>query len=719
LAAGAFVALVLTLPSHASHGIAPDRAAQPADVVLAPTPHPRLTPVLSRLWFAPDQPHRVSGTELSAAMRQVAQGEYARALPVLSRPSAHEGLLGPYAMYDMAVSLLNLGRPEEARRAFRTIQAQRPVGYLIEAAGIGEAESNELLGDWPDAVEIYERLLKGKPLAPDDVLMRLGRAARRAGDAARADEAFRRVYYEFPLGTSAPDAAAELASVLVRPIEAGSDRYKLERVRAERLFGARQYSPALTAFQGLRPSAKGDDRELVALRIAQCHYHLKRLRDAREGLRPLLQGGTRQAEALYFYGLTLRGLGSPDEYISTLRRVAADFPKESWSGEALNNLATYHIRRDEDTDAEAIFLELLEKQPAGLHAERAAWRVGWWAYRDRRYQEAVRVFDRAAARSPRSDYRPAWLYWSGKAYEALENMARARERYELLLADYLNSYYGRLALKRPGVRPPVARVIAGSEASLDDDEAPGHAAPPPNAALVRALTEAGLHDKALSELRYAQRTWGDSSAIQATLAWVSYQLGIAESGNERFALLRGSITTMRRAYPQFMAAGGEDLPREILTVIFPLAYWDQIRQHSTAYKLDPYLMAALMAQESTFVADVRSAANAVGLMQLIPPTARQMAKRLGLRYSPRLLTDPEANIRMGMAYFAEKMQEFGAVHLALASYNAGERPVRLWMAERPGLDADEFTDDIPYPETQNYVKRIIGTAEDYRRLYGK
>jgi soluble lytic murein transglycosylase len=231
------------------------------------------------------------------------------------------------------------------------------------------------------------------------------------------------------------------------------------------------------------------------------------------------------------------------------------------------------------------------------------------------------------------------------------------------------------------------------------------------------LTEAGLHDKALSELRYAQRTWGDSPAIQATLAWVSYQLGIAESGNDRFALLRGSITTMRRAYPQFMAAGGENLPREILTVIFPLAYWDQIRQYSTAHKLDPYLMAALMAQESTFVADVRSSANAVGLMQLIPPTARQMAKRLGLRYSPRLMTDPEANIRMGMAYFAEKMQEFGAVHLALASYNAGERPVRQWMAERPGLDADEFTDDIPYPETQNYVKRIVGTAEDYRRLY--
>ena len=74
---------------------------------------------------------------------------------------------------------------------------------------------------------------------------------------------------------------------------------------------------------------------------------------------------------------------------------------------------------------------------------------------------------------------------------------------------------------------------------------------------------------------------------------------------------------------------------------------------------------------------------------------------------------------MGTAYLADKMREFGDLHLALASYNAGERAVRRWMAERPGVPIDQFIDDIPYPETQNYVKRILGTAEDYRRLYGE
>jgi soluble lytic murein transglycosylase len=232
------------------------------------------------------------------------------------------------------------------------------------------------------------------------------------------------------------------------------------------------------------------------------------------------------------------------------------------------------------------------------------------------------------------------------------------------------------------------------------------------------LLDAERYKEAIDELRYAQRAWGDSPAIQATVAWTLRQQGQSEIGMERFMLLRGSITTMRRAYPQFMAAGGEELPRDVLTVIFPLSYWDLIQKYSSLNNLDPYLVAALMAQESTFVADVRSSAGAVGLMQLMPSTARTYARKLKMPYSSRVLTTPESNVRIGTMYLADKIKEFGAVHLALASYNAGERAVRTWLAERPDVDdSEEFIDDIPYPETLNYVKRILGTADDYRRLY--
>ncbi len=107
-------------------------------------------------------------------------------------------------------------------------------------------------------------------------------------------------------------------------------------------------------------------------------------------------------------------------------------------------------------------------------------------------------------------------------------------------------------------------------------------------------------------------------------------------------------------------------------------------------------------------------------MQLLPSTGRQYARRLGIsrRFSLSMLTTAESNIRMGTAYFADLVKQFGGAHYALATYNAGPNRVSRWIAERPGIDSDEFIDDIPFPETQNYVKRILGTAEDYRRLYG-
>jgi soluble lytic murein transglycosylase len=202
---------------------------------------------------------------------------------------------------------------------------------------------------------------------------------------------------------------------------------------------------------------------------------------------------------------------------------------------------------------------------------------------------------------------------------------------------------------------------------------------------------------------------GSSPYLEATLAYALNRQGE----------LRPGITAMRRAYPRFMAEGGEALPREILTVIFPLAYWDLIVKQADARRLDPFLMTALVAQESTFDAGVRSVANAWGLMQIIPATGKRYAATLGIRpFATSRLTEPETNVRIGMAYFADLVEQFGDIPPALAAYNAGEHRVVAWLAERPGIDADEFIDDIPFPETQNYIKRIIGTAEDYRNLYG-
>jgi soluble lytic murein transglycosylase len=310
---------------------------------------------------------------------------------------------------------------------------------------------------------------------------------------------------------------------------------------------------------------------------------------------------------------------------------------------------------------------------------------------------------------PDDDTRPAWLYWAGRSHQRLGDRPRAIEALATVVADYRHSYYGRQALRiltslEPGFSPPTA-TAAGVASAI----APGDA--PPNAAIIRDLLAAGLYADARLELRQAEIECGRSPLLDATLAYTLHQ-----QGEWRAAIIR-----MREAYPQFRADGGEQIPTDIRKIIYPVGYWDLIVKHATALKLDPYLMAALIAQESTFQPDVRSSAGAWGLMQIMPATGRLVANRLKLRpYSTARLKQPEINIRIGMANFAALAAKYnGNVVPVLAGYNAGPTRATRWLAEKPGLEQDEFIDDIPFPETQNYVKRILGSVDDYRMLYGK
>jgi soluble lytic murein transglycosylase len=616
-------------------------------------------------------------------------------------------VLGHYATYYQGLAELRLGRASDARHTFQTLQTSQPIGYLNDAAALREAESDEALGDQAAALAVYDRLSQAKTTAPDDVLMRLARAAKAIGRTDKATEAFSRIVYEFPFSDLATTAASELEVLPVAPIEPGTNRYKLEIGRAERLFGAKRYSQVRPLYETLRRTAAADDRELINLRLAECDYYLKRPRNARDGVRPYIEKASRQGEALFFYAVATRELGDDGEYVRTVRRIVNEFPDQSWAEEALNNLASHYIVRNDDEAADATFREMYEKYPTGHYAERAAWKIGWWAYKNGTYAETIRVFESASAHFSRSDYRPSWLYWSARAHARLNEPALAEARYTLVATDYLNSYYGRLALKHLDGRAPQRRLII--DAPSDDAPLPEPVLPP-NEHAVRALLELELYDQAIDELHYAQKAWGDSPAIQATLAWIFNRRGD----------LRAGINAMKRAYPQYMAAGGEKLPTPLMKVLFPVNYWPLIRRYSEEHQLDPYMIAALIAQESTFTVDVRSAANAYGLMQLLPSTGRQYARSLHLprRFSLSMLTTADTNVRMGTALFADLVRQFGGAHYALASYNAGENRVARWISERPGIDQDEFIDDIPFPETQNYVKRILGTAEDYRRLYG-
>jgi soluble lytic murein transglycosylase len=711
-----FVFVLLSLVVLAGHPIARNSGAAqqvpattgrsaPAAGQLRATDHPTLPRDAAALWFVPSEKERArqpaSHEALAAAAEQYAAGDFKQALTLANRASSG-GTLQDYASLYVGLSQLRVGLASDARRTLDKVR-ENAHGYVAVAASLGSAEAAEALGDYAAAIAIYEQLVENKTAVNDDVLSRLGRAALAAGDGKKAADAFTRVYYEFPLGTEATAAAEQLTA-----LEDHRANFKLDLGRASILFGARRYTEARAAYQTLVAQTSGDDRELADLRIAECDFFVGRYDAAREALKPYLDEAARKAEARFFYLSAFRELGQHDQYVMLTRALVTDFPDSSWSEEALNNLGTHYILNNEDELAAQVFAELYQKFPKGPRAERAAWKGGWWSYKNGDYANTITSFENAATAFPRSDYRPSFLYWSARSHAKLGHPDEAAARLRLVHSDYGNSYYGRLAaqhLARRGDPLGMDRPVSASRQPLSST-----APRPPTETRIRALLAAGLYDDALNELRYAQRTWGGSPELDATMAWTYQQKGE----------LRRAITLMRRVYPQFLTAGGEELPTEILQVIFPLTYWNSIRKHSIARELDPYLVAALIAQESTFDPRARSSANAWGLMQIVPSTGRRLARALKIRrFSTATLTEPDTNIRMGTLHFSQLVRQYGGVHYALASYNAGDSRVLRWKAERPGLDEDEFIDDIPFPETQNYVKRILGTAEDYRRLYGE
>jgi soluble lytic murein transglycosylase len=690
---------------------------------ITPTNHPPLPARPSLYWLVPEPSiaattagkpaDETASARLARSAALIESGDFAAGLALVQSANLTRSPLQFYGRYYAGVALQGLRRFDEADAALDSID-DHVNGYLEEAVPLRRAEIALARGDAEEAADLLDDLSDEKGLsAPEEVLLRLAAALEAAGDRDAAVKAYLRVYYEFPLSDQATDAQNGIER-LQTPALIPADRFRQELNRAERLFSARRWAQARAGFALLASVATKDDAELVALRIAECDYYLNRHRASRDALRPYLRDGSKQVEARYFYLMATRGLGERVTYLSLARELVTEHPESNWAEETLNGLATSYITDDDEARADEVFRELLRRFPRGRYSERAGWKAGWWAYKQDRFSDAAAIFEAAAAAFPRSDYRPSWIYWAARSRDQRSERAAANALYRVVVADYQHSYYGRLAstLLVERREPPVGPIV-GSESPTSPA-----GSPVPNDALIRALVSAEMYDAAVSEVEYARRAWGDSVPLQATLAFVRHRRGLEPGATERFADVRGAITIMRRAYPQFMAAGGEQLPPDILRVIFPLDYWPLIKKYSDAHRLDPYLMTALIAQESTFTADVRSSANAVGLMQLIPSTGRTYARKVGVPYSARILTQPETNIRLGMRYFRDLMDRFGSEHYALASYNAGEHRIARWITERPGFEQDEFVDDIPFAETQNYVKRILGTADDYRRLYG-
>jgi len=224
------------------------------------------------------------------------------------------------------------------------------------------------------------------------------------------------------------------------------------------------------------------------------------------------------------------------------------------------------------------------------------------------------------------------------------------------------------------------------------------------------LASAGLDDFADSELRYGAKVDGQPQLMAVELA---------ELANRRDAPDQG-IRYIKRFAPGYLSMSIASAPDKFWRLAFPLPYRKPLEEYCREHSLDPFLVAALIRQESEFNTKAVSRANARGLTQVMPATGRELGRKLKIpRYQTSMLFTPEMNLKIGTYYLkALSDQLHGKWEETLASYNAGKGRVNTWTASNNYHEPAEFVESIPFSETRLYVQSVLRNAEVYRRLYG-
>jgi len=481
----------------------------------------------------------------------------------------------------------------------------------------------------------------------------------------------------------------------------------------------KRYGEAADEYRSLVNGASPNDKPSLQLALADALHRNGRNHDAKLVL-ALLGGesGELNAQRLYLLGQIAWAANDNDTFYSTVNDLRQAAPTSPWLEQALLSAANLHLVHREYDQALDTFREIQQRFPNGARASYGHWKAAWLTFRQGRTQEAKKAFEEQIALYPSGAETPSALYWRARLAEEDNQPTMARAFYQKLSDRYRNFYYAELGRQRMKLLPPAAADATTEYALLDrvpplDFGAKVTASEPPRDELhvqkAELLGNGGLVDFAVRELQAAAVDDGGSWAPAETAQLYD------ETGHYDQA-----IEVMKHSAPNYFALDIPDLPRKYWEALFPKAFWSDLKRSSSANGLDPYLVASLIRQESEFNPNAVSRANAVGLMQLLPKTGKQVAKDVKLqRYNASQLYTPAVNLELGTRYFRGMVDKFGgSFEYALAAYNAGSDRVEDWLNQGKYRDPQEFVESIPFTETREYVQAILRNASMYKQLYG-
>jgi peptidoglycan lytic transglycosylase len=623
--------------------------------------------------------------------------EFARAAPMFADLVESYPLLAPYHAYHGARCAYFA---KQSRLALRLLDLIPADSVLDAEARLLRADTLRALGRDDDATAVYRDYLSRYPNG-----MRLAEVYFRLGD-------YRRAYV---LGTTTP--WAERAAEHFDPAGLTAD----ERLqRAGILYDAMRNQEAEAAFvdvlqaPGLTPAAE------CTARFSRAETAFRQR--TRDRAAPLYDEAAAACERAGNEDLRVRALYQagrclpPAEAVKRFRLVEAT--RHSYADDARLREAESAADAGDAKAATDLLASIPDAYPDGDMVGEALWRLARDAIDEKRFADALGWLDRALEKVPReTDF---WaegrtLYWRGRVLVELDRDDDARASFIRCAQDYPLTWYALLALDRLGERFP------GAARALEHDllgPVPAHPRPlaftdrplfsTPGFRRAVELIRLGLGRDAQRELQAAGVTPGGKEEDSLWLAAALYD----RAGRWRDAhwIPRHTLTGYKVSYPH-----GSNAARWRLA--YPRGFGSLVDREAKKNGIPAALLYAIVREESAFDPDVESWANAVGLAQLLLPTARRFSD--GTRVTPESLRRPEINLRIGARFLGFLWKRYdGAAPLVAAGYNAGENAVDRWLRERGPEDLDLFVEKIPFDQTRRYTKRVMSSYFAYRALEG-
>lgn len=635
------------------------------------------------------------------------------------------GLLADVAAYYQGLGRYLDGQPAQARQILADVARRAATSFLGSDALYLSTLCAAREGDPAATLHLAEAwLIAPNPALAPQIWLRAAVAAQALGDTAKAQEYLRHLSLFAPW-----TKAAKAGDAFARTLRAGA-------------------AGALSAYD---PDAPGNVL-LRAEALVEKGYPAAALELLHQA--PAAQTGT-VPRAVYIQGKALYALRRTQAAAAAFARAAAMDPTAPLAGWALYHEARCLWRSLEADDAAR--MEALLRQVLALPGrddrlrEAAARHLALMLTEQGRFADALTAAesltglavspdlaaqgasltavlrlatgDTAGAeaacaafltRFPNDPWADGARYWRAKALIALGRSDEAAALARTVVAHRPNTYYG-------GRAATLLAAVAGTAPAAGDAAPAAEAGEPrcpqtpepsdPEAAATMAdaavLTRLGLGALAEKALGYASRL------AHARIDLAMAHIRAADAVGARAAVLR----TAWRTFGGCLLRGTAQDLEPLRTALYPRSNARQVQSALAGTKVSPDILYSLIRQESFFDPRAVSGAGAVGLMQLLPTTAQTVGRRLGLRVTREDLFRPDINIRVGTAYFLERLERSGNLPAALAGYNAGENRVALWTRTLGPLGEELFIELIPYAETRDYVRRILANAMMYGRLY--